>query len=150
MCKIVHVFVCACCSCRTGFFGLQCENREPDVTSHKYACTADEKQNTVCLNNGTCFAMFITNWTTSCTYVSSLWLLSCESIMFSYDCHGPKCRSARQLWLHLRCRRLGRTVILGIILLNFVSNKCFKTSIQGVKYSCSDNDNHQRQNYQRK
>jgi len=61
--------VCHDCSCKEGFSGVRCEVRDSVEATHKYPCTAAEVESTACLNNGSCFAMYIREWTTSCVYV---------------------------------------------------------------------------------
>jgi hypothetical protein len=57
----------ASCSCAVAFSGEHCESRDSLTDTHKFQCTLNERQNVACRNNGTCFAVFISDhWTTSC------------------------------------------------------------------------------------
>jgi len=71
------------CSCQAGFSGSRCEVRNGDGASHKYACTAAEAERAACLNNGSCFAIYIEEWSTSCMYVVILSSITSVSLVFS-------------------------------------------------------------------
>jgi len=55
-----------CHRCADGFSGTHCEVRASDGMVHQFACTAAEAQNKACLNNGSCYATYFTEWEISC------------------------------------------------------------------------------------